>query len=163
MTDDEKAAVLQFMGTAYGDAHQQDQTIVGQSQQLKPISQQMKHQFEEVFNTPTQPQQQNAPAPVPTQGPAAPPGPDLGHPAAPTGPVTQISVEQATRELNTAVTPPTTQLQFDKDADSQLEFDLTAPSKLDDLINLVKKQNLLLKEISLKLDNGRAVKASKQG
>ena len=104
MTDEEKGALLQFMGTAYGDAHKQDQNIVGKSGQLQPISQHMKQEFEEVFNTPTHPHPQNALAPVPVQGPVAsgPPGP-------PTGPISPVTVEQATKELNTA--PP--ELQFD--------------------------------------------------
>ena len=45
----------------------------------------------------------------------------------------------------------------------QLEFDLSEPSKVDKLINLVKEQSLLLKQISLKLDNGKGAKATKKG
>ena len=49
MTDEEKQAVLQFMGVAYGDAHKQDQMIIGQSGQLQPSSHVMKERFEEVL------------------------------------------------------------------------------------------------------------------
>ena len=51
------------------------------------------------------------------------------------------------------------------DADSdQMELDLSEPTKVDMLINLVKEQHLLLKEISLKLDNGKkTTRGRKQG
>ena len=45
----------------------------------------------------------------------------------------------------------------------QLEFNLSEPSKLDKLIDLVREQNLLLKQISLKLDNGKRAKVAKKG
>ena len=43
-SDEEKAALLQFMGQAYGHTHKQDQMIVGQSQQLSPQSHIIKQQ-----------------------------------------------------------------------------------------------------------------------
>ena len=57
MTNEEKQAVLQFMGTVYGDAHKQDQMLIGQSGNLRPNSHVMKERFEEVIRTPTEQQQ----------------------------------------------------------------------------------------------------------
>ena len=157
MTDEEKAAVLQFMGVAYGDAHKQDQMIVGQSGQLKPNSHVMKENFEQVLRAPTAPQQQNAPAPVPNQGPVAMPSQDQ-QPAP--APVQVIDVQQAAEEL--AMTEsPVPELPAGPNP-NQLEFDLTEPSKLDKLIDLTKRQNLLLTEISLKLDNAKGAKNTKK-
>ena len=90
--------------TVYGHAHKQDQMIVGQSQTTRNLtSHVIKQQFEQVLKTPTQPQQQNAPAPAPMQEPAAtPPSVNEGQPAtAPPGytPPAPVSVEQAQREL----------------------------------------------------------------
>ena len=46
--------------------------------------------------------------------------------------------------------------------EDQLDFDFTEPSKIDKMVDLLEKQNLILKEISLKLDNGKKVKINKQ-
>ena len=157
MTPQEKHALLQFMGTAYGDAHKQDQMIVGQSQQLSPQSHILKQQFEEVLKTPTQqPQQQNAPPPAPVQEPVATPQPQ---PEVPSGPVQPVSIEQATKEL-AQIQSPSSPLPISND---QLELDLSEPTKIDKLIKLVEEQHLLLKEISLKLGNGKKVKPIKKG
>ena len=40
-------------------------------------------------------------------------------------------------------------------APNQMELNLTELTKIDMLIDLAKQQNLLLKEINLKLDNGK--------
>jgi len=161
MTEQEKAALLSFMGQTYGHAHKQDQMIVGQSQQLSPQSHILKQQFEEVLKTPTQPQQQNAPAPAPMQEPAAtPPSVNEGQPAtAPPGytPPVPVSVEQAQRELAMAENNATAQINT-----NQAEFDFSEPSKIDKLITLVEEQHLLLKEINIKLGNGKTTKGSRQ-
>lgn len=52
MTDQEKAALLQFMGMTHAQAKQTDQMIVGSSQFLKPISTDISKQFEHVLRTP---------------------------------------------------------------------------------------------------------------
>tara|TARA_R110002020_G_scaffold127131_2_gene285287 strand:- start:2915 stop:3388 length:474 start_codon:yes stop_codon:yes gene_type:complete len=157
MTNEEKQAVLQFMGTVYGDAHKQDQMLIGQSGNLRPNSHVMKERFEEVIRTPTEQQQylaaqqQNAPAPAPVQEPAA-------------SPVVEVNVEQAAQELAAVEiqsAPPA--VTIDPTGSNQLEFDLSEPSKIDKLIDLIKEQNLLLKKISLKLDNGKGAKATKKG
>ena len=53
---------------------------------------------------------------------------------------------------------------YDDANPEQMELDLSEPTKVDMLINLVKEQHLLLKEISLKLDNGKkTTRGRKQG
>lgn len=152
MTEEEKAAVLQFMGQTYGHAHQQDQMIVGESQQLSPQSHVLKQQFEEVLKTPTQkPQQQNALAPAPQEPAAMPAEPPVYMPPSP------VSVEQAQQELAAASANTTAQ-----DDPSQFEFDFSEPSKIDKLITLLEEQHLLLKKINIKLDNGKTTKGSRQ-
>jgi len=74
--------------------------------------------------------------------------------------VVPVTPEQAAREIAAASTPQVVENIQNPD---QLEFDLTEPSKIDKLINLIEKQNLLLEGISLKLDNGKDTKAKKQG
>ena len=160
MTNDEKKAVLQFMGTVYGDAHKQDQMIVGQSGQLQPSSHVMKQRFEEVIRTPTQQQQQNAPAPAPALEPAASPPEQQA-----VQPVQVVNVEQAAQELAQSAAPETLALDPPSTAQNpgQLEFDLSEPTVLDKLVDLAKEHNLLLKEISLKLGDGKKVKPIKKG
>jgi len=156
MTPQEKETVLQFMGQTYGESHKQDQMIVGESQQLRPQSNQLKQQFEHVLRTPAQaPQQQNAPMPAPVQGPVSTPEAPAFVPAAP------VSVEQAARELAEAEQQPVITPHVGNN--NQLELDLSEPSKLDKLIDLTKQQNLLLEKISLKLDNGKRTKVTKKG
>lgn len=53
MTNEEKSALLQFMGQIYGQTHKLDQGIIGESQYLKPASVDIKRKFEEVLRTPT--------------------------------------------------------------------------------------------------------------
>ena len=161
MTPEEKHALLQFMGTAYGDAHKQDQMIVGQSGQLRPKAHELKQQFEQVASTPAiartpAHQQQNAPAPAPVQEPVATPQPEQPVPA---GPVQPVSMEQAAREL-AQTEAPSSPVPVSND---QLELDLSEPTKVDKLIKLVEGHTLLLKEISLKLGDGKKVKPSKKG
>ena len=153
MTDEEKAALLQFMGQAYGHTHKQDQMIVGQSQQLSPQSHLIKKQFEEVMKTPTQPKQQNAPEPAPVQEPVAVP-PEQPVQA---GPIQPVSIEQAQKELVAATASPPSHVNT-----NQVEFDFSEPSKIDKLITLAEKQTLLLKEINIKLGNGKPTKGSRQ-
>ena len=153
MTPEEKAAVMQFMGQTYGQLHQQDQNIVGTATNLKPKSQEMKRVFEETAHMPTIHQQPLQPPPQPQQ-------------QAPPAPVQQITPEQAAAELQTTpVEPVPVKLYDDKQEDNpnQMELDLSEPTVADKLLDLLKEQNLLLKEISLKLDNGKkTIKGRKQ-
>ena len=160
MTNEEKQAVLQFMGVAYGDAHQQDQMIVGKSGQLQPSSHVMKERFEEVLRTPTQQQQHYAHA-----QPAEPP-PVAELEPAPT-PIEPVSMEEAARELAQIQAPPIPPIspmssEAPAEINNQLEFDLSEPTKLDQLLKLAKAHKLILEEISLKLDNGKRAKVTKK-
>jgi len=151
MTPEEKAVVMQFMGQTYGQLHQQDQNIVGNAGNLKPKSHEMKQVFEQTARTPEIRQQPPQP-----QRPQQPPQ------AAPQ-PVQQVTPEQAAAELHQ--TPPTPTPSepvaiklYDDEPEvnpDQMEFNLSEPTVTDKLLDLLKEQNLLLKEISLKLDNGK--------
>ena len=140
MTPEEKAAVMQFVGQTYGEVHKQDQMMIGQSTNLKPESGNIKQVFENTAKMPTairhpgMPPQQAPPQQAPQE-------------------VVPIPPEQAAQEIAAISTLP---------VPDQLEFNLTEPSKIDKLIALTEKQNLLLKDISLKLDNGKDTKAKKQ-
>ena len=150
MTPEEKAAVMQFMGQTYGQLHQNDQNIVGSATNLKPKSEEMKRVFEQTAHMPTvqqHPHQHPPQQPVqqPVQQQAAPqPAPQ------PVPLVQQVTPEQAAAELQQvpeSIQPPMNP--------NQMEFNLSEPTVTDKLIDLLKEQNLLLKEISLKLDNGK--------
>ena len=54
MTPEEKQTLLQFMGVTYGQALKTDRDIVANSGNLRPVSEQLKQQFEQVMATPTQ-------------------------------------------------------------------------------------------------------------
>ena len=147
MTPEQKAAVMQFMGQTYGHAHKQDQMIIGQSGNLSPNSNQLKQVFEQTAKMPTVQRQalaQQVPQQVPQQE-----QPPEALPAE----VAPVTPEQAQRELNQALT---------QESSNQMDLDFSEPSQVDKMISLLEKQNLLLKEISLKLDNGKSSKASKQ-
>ena len=152
MTPEEKAMVLQFMGQTYGEAHKQDRNIIGRAGNLAPQSGGMKQVFENTAAIPTvdprsRPHQQPAPAQAP---PAAPPPVQQQ-------PVQQVTPEQAAQEIAATQIP----VQVTPEPD-QGEFDFSEPSKVDQLISLVKKQTLLLEEIKLKLDNAKPTKSNKQ-
>jgi len=157
MTNEEKQAVLQFMGTVYGDAHKQDQMIVGQSGQLQPSSHVMKEQFEKVIRTPTQQQQEQQHHYAQAQAQAPDPAPVAT-------PIQPVSMEEAAKELAQVQATPTQEMLPPEptQTNNQLEFDLSEPTKLDQLLELAKQQNLLLEEISLKLDNGKRAKSTKK-
>ena len=53
MTPDEKNALLQFMGTVYGEQKKQDEMLVGQSTNLRPTSDGVKETFDRTLKTPT--------------------------------------------------------------------------------------------------------------
>ena len=159
MTPEEKNALLQFMGTAYGDAHKQDQMIVGQSGNLRPDAHKMKQAFEQTAHMPTvDANPQHAQQPPPPERPQQ---------------VAPVTPEQAAQELAESASPPTPvpvpvfddedRVQEDKNT-NQMELDLSEPKFADKLLDLMKEQNLILKEISLKLDNGKkTTRGRKQG
>jgi len=148
MTPEQKAGLMQLMGQTYGEAHKNDQMIIGRSGNLSPTSQQLKNQFENVARTPATASRPH-PGPPPQQAP--PPQPEQ-----PPVEVQPVTPEQAAREIAN-VQQPAAAINT-----NQLEFDLSEPSKVDKVIGLIEEQNLLLKQISLKLDNGKTTKSRKQ-
>jgi len=155
MTPEQKAAVMQFMGQTYGHAHKQDQMIIGQSGNLSPNSTQLKQVFEQTARMPTV--QRPHPQAPPQQAPPQQEQPPEALPPQ----VAPVSPEQAAQELQQAVIPNSSPLVQQPNA-GQLDLDFSEPSKADKIISALEKQNLILKEISLKLDNGKSSKVSKQ-
>jgi hypothetical protein len=158
MTPEEKAAVMQFMGQTYGQIHKSDQEIIGQAGNLKPKSNHMKQVFEQTSHIPTvhgQPQQQ------------PPPQQQAPQQQAPPTPVEPVTPEQAAAELQKAPPVPTLIELYDDEPEvnpNQMEFNLSEPTVTDKLLDILKEQNLLLREISLKLDNGKkTTRGRKQG
>ena len=152
MTPEEKAAVMQLMGQTYGQMHKQDQMIVGDSSNLSPTSNQMKQVFEQTAQIPTTRQTQQV---VPNS-----PAPEVQQSAEP---VSTVTPEQAAQEIAAQRTIRTEQPPAANEVDpNQMEFNLSEPTKLDELLKLIKKQNLILEDISLKLDNGKNFKTKKQ-
>lgn len=80
MTAQEKQALLQFMGVTYGAAVKMDRDIVSSSNQLTPISESIKNQFERLMPVPVDNQPHTQPVPTPYQ-PPVPLG--VAHPTAP--------------------------------------------------------------------------------
>lgn len=156
LTPEAKAALMQFVGQNYGAMNKQDQMIVGQSGNLQPNSAQLKQTFESIAKMPTAQQLPHAPS-------------QEAQPAEAPQQVAPVTPEQAAQELREAQEiaaqrvirepqPPVVE-QIDT---NQLDLDFTEPSKVDQMLTLLEKQNLLLKEISLKLDNGKTAKVNKQ-
>ena len=148
MDPSEKDTLLQFMGQVYGETKKTDQMVVGQSPHLQPRSQQVKQQFEQVLRTPTQ-AQLNGPA----QGQPTPAAPvaQVAPPAAPVAPA-PITPEQAQQELlqtqqQQIVAAAPVQVEEVYNDPNQLEFNLTEPSKVDRVIELLEANNKLLVEI----------------
>ena len=163
MTSEEKAAVMQFMGQTYGEIHKQDQNIVGGAGNLQPSSHVMKEVFEKTAHIPTvvtQQQQQQQQWQQQQQQQQQQQEQQQQQQVQPVPP------EQAARELAQTQAPEQPQLVpiYDDIDPDQMELDLSEPSKVDQLISLVKKQTLLLEEIKLKLDNGKkTTRGRKQG
>ena len=155
MTPEQKAAVMQFMGQTYGQAHKQDQMIIGQTGNLSPNSNQLKQVFEQTAKMPTV--QRPHPQAPPQQAPPQQEQPPEALPPQ----VAPVSPEQAAQELQQAVIPNSSPPVQQPNA-GQLDLDFSEPSKADKIISALEKQNLILKEISLKLDNGKSSKVSKQ-
>lgn len=65
MTAQEKQALLQFMGVTYGAAVKMDRDIVSSSNQLTPISDSIKHQFERIMPVAVDDRPHSPPTPEP--------------------------------------------------------------------------------------------------
>lgn len=133
MTPEEQQAMVQFMGTVHAQAKQQDQMIVGQSQYVKPISNDVKAALEASLSRPP-------------SHPAASPHHATPPPLPPQSSV--VTTEQAQQELIQAqqeqvITPAPVQISDP----NQMEFDLNEQTKLDKIVELLEKQNRLLAEL----------------
>jgi hypothetical protein len=96
MTEEERQAFLMFAGTMHGQARATDQMLVGQSNNLRPISNDIQTRFAQVLQTPPnqyQPFEQSQP-PEPN-GYHQPPHPDTFVPS----PANYVGIEQAAQEL----------------------------------------------------------------
>ena len=146
MTPEEKKALVQFMGTIYGESKKNDQMLVGQSVNLQPKSDEVKRQVEAVLRAPETSGAQRPQQPVQQSLPPV---------AAPV----MITPEQAQQELaqqgiSKALVPNVDNTGLEEVAiqaqvvdPNQMEFDLSEPSKVDKIIELLEKQTSLLVEI----------------
>ena len=75
MTAQEKQALLQFMGVTYGAAVKMDRDIVSSSNQLTPISDSIKHQFERIMPVAVDDRPYTPPVPEPYIPPVTAPTP----------------------------------------------------------------------------------------
>ncbi len=157
MTPEAKAAVMNLMGTTYGQMKKHDDMIVGASGNLSPAAQQMQDAVKNLAQVPTISQEQyraqQAGQPMP-----APPAPAVQEPApAPTAVPAMVTPEQALAELQTpaaaanVVTPPL-EITANAPVEQTLEFDFSEPSQMDKLLDAVKESNLLLKDIKVQLE-----------
>tara|TARA_A100000172_G_scaffold25514_2_gene14897 strand:+ start:576 stop:1052 length:477 start_codon:yes stop_codon:yes gene_type:complete len=155
MTPEEKNAVMQFMGQTYGEAHKNDGMMVSPSSNLKPSAEQAKRVFEQTARIPTVRRngQPNMPPPPANVG-ELPPGEQAS--------IQPVSPEQAAQEIAAQRAIRTEQPPVVEEVDpNQVEFDFSEPAKIDQLIDLIKDQNLILKDIRLKLSDGKNAKSKK--
>lgn len=138
MKPEEKNTLLQFMGQVYGETKKHDQMVVGQSTNLQPKSEEVKREFEKVLRT----------APSGNTGTQQP----MQQPRVEAAPIQSVTVtpEQAAAELaqtgqSQLSSPPITDLPVVDP--NQMEFDLSEPSKIDRVIELLETNNKLLVEI----------------
>ena len=71
MTEQEKAALLTFMGVTHAQAKQSDQAIVGNADGLKPLSNQLQAAFSQALHAPTD-NYQHRPVYAPVAEPVVP-------------------------------------------------------------------------------------------
>ena len=157
MTPEAKAAVMQLMGQTYGQMKKQDDMIVGSSAQLQGKSHEMKGLVEQLVKTPTVASQQPgqfAPRQAPAPQPEAAPAPVAPAPVAPA----PVAPEQALAELQQVAPPVVAPAPV---VEEQLGLDFSEPSQMDQLIELQKETNLLLKGIKLQLESANVKPARK--
>jgi hypothetical protein len=135
MTPEEKATLVQFMGTMYGESKKNDDMVVGQSTNLQPKANQLRNQVEQVLRTPVQKSTGAPPQPVAAQAPS-----NIVTPVQAAAELSQVQQEQV------VVPEPLNHVELLNDP-NQMEFDLSEPSKVDKIIELLESQNKLLVEI----------------
>jgi len=147
MKPEEKNTLLQFMGQVYGETKKRDQMVVGQSTNLQPRSEEVKREFEKVLRT----------TPTDSIGSQQPMQQPMQQPQVETAPVQSaiVTPEQAAAELaqsaqSQVLSQPamTVPIESEQVVDpNQMEFDLSEPSKVDRVIELLETNNKLLVEI----------------
>ena len=147
MKPEEKNTLLQFMGQVYGETKKRDQMLVGQSTNLQPRSEEVKREFEKVLRT----------TPTDSIGSQQPMQQPMQQPQVETAPVQSaiVTPEQAAAELaqsaqSQVLSQPamTVPIENEQVVDpNQMEFDLSEPSKVDRVIELLETNNKLLVEI----------------
>lgn len=142
MKPEEKNTLLQFMGQVYGETKKHDQMVVGQSTNLQPKSEEVKREFEKVLRT----------APSGNTGAQQPMQQPMQQPRVEAAPIQSVTVtpEQAAAELaqtgqSQLSSPPIADLPVVDP--NQMEFDLSEPSKIDRVIELLETNNKILVEI----------------
>lgn len=145
---------MNFMGTIYGESKKHDEMLVGQSTNLRPKSNEVKQQFEQVLRTPVHADNPQPQRPLVQE--AQPPA--VQSPVTPEQAVKELAQAQATQPVEQPVEAPAVD-------PNQMEFDLSEPTKLDRVIELLEKQNKILLEIrdnSIKLkSNAKRAKNTK--
>lgn len=127
--DEERAALLGFMGNMYGEAKKMDSNIVGPTNTLqRGKSDEIKKQIEQVYTQPQQPVQQVQAAPTPQ--------PEVQQPA--------VQAQQLVEPIQQLPIQP----QID---DNQLTFSFDVNEK-DELFNLVEKVLTRVDKLHRKVD-----------
>lgn len=140
--NEEEKAVLQFMGQVYGETKKHDEMLVGSTANLRPKSNEVKNIFEQTLRTANQSNSQpTPPAPQPAE-PALVNTPPIIDPRQAVAELAEIEPQ-----LNQSPAPQPVVTQ-NVTTESQLEFDLNEPAKVDQIIKLIEQQNKLLTNIS---------------
>lgn len=148
MTDAEKQAFLMFAGTMHGMAKQTDQMIMGNSVNLRPISNDIQNTFAQVLQTPTQ---NNAFINTPSEPPLVyqQPVPEASYISEPV-----VGVEQAIRELRE-------QEQAYIPAQAIAVQPTATPTVSIDIVDVLKSINLNLERIATTLESHGGQKRTK--
>ena len=148
MTDAEKQAFLMFAGTMHGMAKQTDQMIMGNSVNLRPISNDIQNTFAQVLQTPTQ---NNAFINTPSEPPLVyqQPVPETSYISEPV-----VGVEQAIRELRE-------QEQAYIPAQAIAVQPTATPTVSIDIVDVLKSINLNLERIATTLESHGGQKRTK--
>jgi hypothetical protein len=158
MTPEEKNAVMQFMGQTYGEAHKNDGMMVSPSSNLRPSAEIAKRAFEQTARIPTVQRNNQQPRPQPPANVGEFPPEEQ----APIQTIAPVTPEQAAQEIAAQRIIRTEEPPVVEEVDpNQVEFDFSEPAKIDQLIDLIKDQNLILKDIRLKLSDGKNAKSKK--
>tara|TARA_R110000796_G_scaffold20781_1_gene61604 strand:- start:5170 stop:5706 length:537 start_codon:yes stop_codon:yes gene_type:complete len=156
MNQEDKNAVLQFMGQMYGESKKNDGMLINQSTNLKPKSDEIKDVFEKTLHSTVQERSQHNPAAPHMEPPVMAPSEAPAYASTPA----LVTPEQAAAALAETVAPERVPLPVSvvheevrvAPDQEQLEFDLTEPSKIDKLLDLIKAQNKIISTINKNIE-----------